>query len=102
MKTRVRVGTQVDEFLATLAPQPRRILRQALKKLADDEGDTRQLEGKLAGMHRLRVGRMRIVYEIRAVKGERLINCFYANYRSVIYSLLEQLLASGMLEDIKN
>lgn len=76
-------------------------MRQALKGLADDKGDLKQLEGKLAGMWRLRVGRVRVVYEIRAVKGERVVFCFYANYRPVIYSILEQLLASGFLKEIK-
>jgi mRNA-degrading endonuclease RelE of RelBE toxin-antitoxin system len=102
MKTKVRVGSQVEDFIAALSPEPRRKVRQALKGLVENKGNTRQLEGKLSGMHRLRMGRIRVIYEIKAVKGERVIYCFYANYRSIVYSLLEQLLASGLLEEIKN
>ncbi len=101
MKTRVRVGSQVENFIRALAPEPRRTVRQALKGLADNKGDIKQLEGKLAGMWRLRVGRVRVVYEIKAVKGERMIFCFYANYRPVIYLILEQLLSSGFVEEVK-
>lgn len=102
MKTSIRVGGQVEDFVGALAPQPRRAVRQALKALANDKGDIRQLEGKLAGMWRLRVGGMRVVYQVKAVKGERVVYCFYANYRPVIYSLLEQLLASGLVEELKH
>jgi len=51
---------------------------------------------------RLRVGRIRVIYEIKAARGERVFFCFYANYRPVIYLILEQLLASGLVEEIKN
>ena len=101
MKTRVRVGSQVENFIRALSPEPRRAVRQALKGLADNKGDTKQLEGKLAGLWRLRVGRIRVVYDIKAVKGERVIYCFYASYRPVIYSILEQLLSSGFVEEIR-
>ena len=33
--------------------------------------------------------------------GERVVVCFYANYRPVIYLILEQLLSSGFVEEIK-
>jgi mRNA-degrading endonuclease RelE of RelBE toxin-antitoxin system len=102
MKTRVRIGSQVENFVGALAPEPRRMVRRALKGLAEHKGDTRQLEGKLAGLWRLRVGRIRVIYEIKAARGERVFFCFYANYRPVIYLILEQLLASGLVEEIKN
>ena len=39
---------RVKDFLETLAPVPRRKLWGGLKGLAQDEGDIKQLEGKLA------------------------------------------------------
>jgi mRNA-degrading endonuclease RelE of RelBE toxin-antitoxin system len=101
MKTKVHVGRQVEDFLKALAPQPRRALRQAMKNLADNQGDVKLLEQKLSGLWRLRVGKVRVIYEIKVAGGTREIKCFYANYRSVVYVILEQLLASGLIEELK-
>ena len=48
MKTRVIVGERVKNFLESLAPGPRRKLWRAIKELARDRGDIKQLEGRLA------------------------------------------------------
>ena len=101
MKTKVRVGRQVEGFLKALAPEPRRKLRLAMKNLADDKGDLKLLEGKLSGFWRLRVGNIRVVFEVKAIGGTRVIFCFYADYRSIVYMVLEQLLASGLIEELK-
>ncbi len=101
MKTKVRVGRQVEDFLKALAPQPRRTLRQAMKNLADHQGDVKLLEGKLSGLLRLRVGKLRVIFEVRTIRGERVYLCFYVNYRSIVYEILEQLLASGLIEELK-
>ena len=55
MTTRVKVAAQVEVFVKSLAPEPRRALRRAIKALAQDKGDLQRLEGKLSGYHRLRV-----------------------------------------------
>jgi len=101
MKTKVRVGTQVESFLRILAPEPRRRLRLAMKDLADDKGDLKLLEGKLSGFWRLRTGKIRVVFDVKAIGGTRVIFCFYANYRSLVYVILEQLLVSGLVEELK-
>ena len=101
MKTKIRAGRPVEDFLKALAPEPRRTLRQALKNLADDKGDVKLLEERLSGFWRLRVGKVRVIYEIKTVGGTRVIFCFYANYRSIVYVILEQLLASGLIEELK-
>jgi mRNA-degrading endonuclease RelE of RelBE toxin-antitoxin system len=101
MTTRVRVGQRVEEFLRTLAPEPRRALWRGIKGLAKSKGDVRQLEGKLSRFWRLRVGRMRVVYELRIVRGERQAVCFFAGYRATVYSVLEQLLASGIVDELR-
>ncbi len=101
MKTRVIVGQRVKDFLDSLAPQPRRALWRGIKGLASDNGDIRRLEGELASYWRLRVGQMRVVYLLRAEKGERQIVCFFADYRATVYEVLQQLLASDLLSELK-
>ena len=101
MTTRVRVGRQVEDFLRALAPEPRRALWRGLKGLAKGTGDLRQLDGRLAPYWRLRVGRMRVVFAIKAAVGERQVLCFYAGYRATVYELVAQLLASGMIEEVR-
>jgi mRNA-degrading endonuclease RelE of RelBE toxin-antitoxin system len=101
MTTRVIVGEQVKTFLESLAPQPRRELWRGIKGLANGKGDVKQLEGKLAPFWRLRVNRLRVVYDQRSIRGQRRIVCFFADHRATIYAVLEQLLASGLIEELK-
>jgi mRNA-degrading endonuclease RelE of RelBE toxin-antitoxin system len=101
MRTRVLVSAQVKSFLESLAPEPRRKVWRAIKDLAKKKGDIKQLEGKLAPYWRLRVGRVRVVYDQRALRGERRILCFFAEHRATVYAVLEQLLASGLVEELR-
>ena len=84
-----------------MPPKPCRQLWRGIKDLAADKGDVKQLDGKLAHYWRLRVGRMRVVFEQKTKGGERVIVCFYADHRATVYSIVEQLLASGLLEELK-
>jgi mRNA-degrading endonuclease RelE of RelBE toxin-antitoxin system len=102
MKTRVIVGGQVKGFLESLAPEPRRKLWRGIKNLAQEKGDIKQLEGRLAPYWRLRVDRMRVVYDQRARKGERCLVCFFADHRATVYAVLEQLLASSMVAELQD
>ena len=102
MRTRVIVGERVKSFLESLAPEPRRKLWRGIKDLGKDKGDTKQLEGKLAPYWRLRVDRIRVIYDQKSLKGERCLICFFAEHRSTVYSVLEQLLASGLVEELKS
>ena len=87
---------KVQEFVKSRAPEPRRALRKAIKALAREEGDIKTLEGKLAGWHRLRVSSYRVLYKETAEGGVRVVNCVYANHRSVVYELFQQLLADEL------
>ena len=102
MNTRVIIKPRVRAFLQTLAPEPRRKLWRGLKELAQDKGDLKQLEGNLHPFWRLRVDRMRVIYEPRSMAGERQLVCFFADHRSTVYAVLEQLLVSGMVEELKD
>ncbi len=53
---RVELDPEVAEFVRSLAPEPRRCLREALRGLAEEKGDLKQLEAELTGYVRLRVG----------------------------------------------
>jgi len=101
VKSRVIVGEQVKGFLESLAPEPRRKLWRGIKGLSQDKGDLRQLEGRLAPYWRLRVDRMRVIYDQRSMKGERRLICFFADYRATVYAVLEQLLASGLIAELR-
>ena len=98
VKARVRLGGQVTDFIGTLAPEAKRLLRAALKGVADGKGDIKLLEGKLNGFCRLRSGRIRVIYQQRIVNGQRHVLCFYAGYRSTVYDVFEQLLTADLIE----
>ena len=65
MKAKVNVESQVEVFVKSLAPEPRRRLAQAIKALAKDQGDTKRLEGKIEGYNRLRVAGHRVIFTAR-------------------------------------
>lgn len=97
MKTRVRVEAQVEEFVKALAPDPRRRLRQAIKSLADGQGDIKRLEGKLAGYSRLGIAGCRVIFNERSERGTRIIDCIFAERRAVVYEMFVRLLAEQAL-----
>lgn len=87
--------------MESLSPEPRRKLWRGIKGLSRGKGDIKQLEGRLAPYWRLRVERMRVIFDQRSEKGERRLVCFFAEHRATVYSVLEQLLASGLIEELK-
>ena len=91
MKTKVRIESQVEAFVKSLAPEPRRALRQGIKSLVEHRGDTKRLEGRLSGFHRLRVGHYRVIYAERFEKGSRVVECVFARERAVVYDIFLQL-----------
>ncbi len=90
MKSRVRVSSQVEAYLAARAPEVRRELRPAIKGLAAWNGRAnpprvRFLEDELEGYLRLRVAQHRIIFREASKDGERQILCLYAAPRSTVY-----------------
>lgn len=92
MTTKVELSEQVLGFVSQLAPQPKKRLREALHKLAKGKGDTKQLEGRLAGYQRLRSGSYRIIFHLRMQRGQPVADCIYAAPRALVYELFEQAL----------
>ena len=93
MKTSVRVSPQVAQFVKSLAPEPRRALKRAIKFLAADKGDIKRLEGKLEEFTRLRVSGHRVIFHESCQRGERVVDCVFAEKRAVVYELFLQLRA---------
>ncbi len=87
---KVEIEQQVVDFVGSLAPEPRRLIREALRKLAQEQGDLRALEGELEGFYRLRVGRYRIIFCYRRERRTRQIRCVYAAHRTLIYEVFAQ------------
>jgi mRNA-degrading endonuclease RelE of RelBE toxin-antitoxin system len=85
----VRVAPQVVEFVRSLAPDPRRRLRAALRDLAKGEGDISPLEGPLQDYCRLRVGPYRVI--LRYMRG-RVIECVFAERRSLVYEVFADIM----------
>jgi mRNA interferase RelE/StbE len=83
----------VESFLKSLAPEPRRRLRDALRGLARGKGDIRALEQELDGFCRLRVGRYRVIFHY--VPGQEGPECFcdFAEARPMIYEHFAALLS---------
>lgn len=80
---RVRLSRQVDDFLRTLPPVPKKRIREALKGLALMQGDLKELESPLDGYVRLRVHQFRIILKL----GKTETLCIFIERRSVVYEL---------------
>jgi mRNA-degrading endonuclease RelE of RelBE toxin-antitoxin system len=93
---KVVVHPQAEAFVRALAPEPRGRLVRAMKALP--AGDTKQLEGRLSGYFRLRVGGFRIIFSDSVKEGVRLFDCLFAERRPTVYELFEQILAEQALE----
>ncbi|MGZ5005090.1 MAG: type II toxin-antitoxin system RelE family toxin [Chthoniobacterales bacterium] len=102
METKVELSEQVVRFVARRAPEPRRQLRAALAALANERGDIRALEGPLKDYHRLRIGSYRVIFAYRISGRRRVIQCIFAERRSAVYEIFEQLLKKHLLEGEKS
>lgn len=80
---KVLVSGQILARLRTLHPDHRREIRAALRELAKGRGDVKELAGRLAGFHRLRIGRYRIVYRYQ----EKHVEAIFLEQRSIVYEL---------------
>ena len=92
MKTKVEVDPQVANFIRSLAPEPRKQVRAALRELEHERGDLKLLVDELSGFHRLRIGHYRVVVQFYATAGQRTARCVFAERRSVVYELFAEIL----------
>ena len=97
METRVELSEQVVRFVASRAPEPRAILRAALRALARERGDIRVLEGPLENYLRLRLGGYRIIFVYKLTAKRRTVRCIFAERRSAVYETFQILLRNHLL-----
>jgi mRNA interferase RelE/StbE len=86
MKRAVRLSRQVIEFAQRLAPAPRRALKRAVEDLRADQGDIKPLEANLAGYHRLRAGKYRIIFQYTH---DHAIEAIFIEERALVYEVFE-------------
>ena len=92
---KIIVSEQVEAFLRTLPPVPKHAVREAIGKLAFQQGDITALENDLAGFYRLRVGRYRVVFTYAA---GMTIDCVFMENRKFVYEVFAALMKE-QLED---
>jgi mRNA-degrading endonuclease RelE of RelBE toxin-antitoxin system len=92
---RVEISDQVRRLIRSLAPEPRKELRAALRELGREHGNIKQLEGPLKDYHRLRVRDYRIV--CRSSRRRNVIECVYAERRDFVYEIFEKLVHARLL-----
>jgi mRNA interferase RelE/StbE len=70
---RVLLHARAEKVFARLDPKRQRQIARAIETLRDDplhSPGVAALKGELAGLHRLRVGDFRVVYEVEAEANE--------------------------------
>jgi mRNA-degrading endonuclease RelE of RelBE toxin-antitoxin system len=92
---RVEISDQVRRFVRSLAPDPRKELRAALRELARERGDIKHLEGPLKDYMRLRIRDYRIVFQYSRTR--KVIECVFAERRDLIYEVFETLIHARLL-----
>jgi mRNA-degrading endonuclease RelE of RelBE toxin-antitoxin system len=87
---KIELSEQVSTFIGRQAPDGRKMLRRALRLLAAEKGDIKQLEDRLHGFCRLRVGPFRVVFRYILASGKRVIRCEYVERRKIVYEAYEK------------
>ena len=82
---KIEIAEQVRKFIQSRPPEPRRWLRDALRKLADEKGDIKAMDKELEGYFRLRIRAYRVIFRYVVRKNERIIACDFAEHRGVVY-----------------
>ena len=90
---KVRLSAQVQDLIGSLAPESKREMRAGLKQLAQGIGDTKTLQGELAGYNRLRISRWRVIFRYTPGASGPEISCDFAEQRDVVYQMFSALLA---------
>jgi mRNA-degrading endonuclease RelE of RelBE toxin-antitoxin system len=87
---KIEVSEQVSGFVSRRAPEGRKLVRRALSQLASEQGDIKQLEERLDGFCRLRVGPFRVIFRYILAGGKRVIRCEHAERRKLVHEAYEK------------
>ena len=93
----VEISQQVLDFVRTQAPESRHRLRLALRKLASEKGDIKDLEGPLTSYSRLRVGGFRIIFTRDPSQDGPRIRCIFAEKRDTVCTIFSHMLKHDIL-----
>jgi mRNA-degrading endonuclease RelE of RelBE toxin-antitoxin system len=96
MNVEVQWSAQVREFVASLAPEPKRKLRAGIRGLAHDRGELKPLVDELLGYQRLRVGEFRVIYREAFERGVPVRKCLFAERRNVVYELFRKMVLDDL------
>jgi hypothetical protein len=96
MKSKVFWSAQVQAYVNSKAPEPRKTLWREIKNLAKWDGRENpprilHLEDELSGYSRLRVRRDRVLFRETSERGTRVIKCLFAGPRSTVYETFLEL-----------
>jgi len=95
---KVELSEQVVRFIRAQAPEPRRRLSRALRKLESERGDIKVLQGPLERYSRLRVGTYRSIFVRESgPKTPAGIRCLYAERRDTVYTVFSHMLKHDLL-----
>ena len=97
MRAEVQWSEQVQSFVSSLAPEPKKKLRAGIRALADDFGDIKPLMDDLIGYNRLRIGDFRVIYRDASERGRPIRKCLFAEHRNVVYEIFRKM----VLDDIR-
>src|SRR3989442_1161736 len=97
MKAKVLWSLQVEKYVRSKGPEPRRALWREVKALAEwngqeDPSRIRHLEDDLSGYSRIRCKGERVIFRQDFEAGGRVIKCLYAGERKTIYETFQELL----------
>ena len=87
---KIELNEQVSTFVGLQAPEGRKVLRRCLRQLATEQGYIKQLEERLHGFCRLRVGPYRVIFRYILANGKRVIRCEYVELRKIVYEAYEK------------
>jgi len=94
-RLQIEVSLEILEFVRRQSPEPRRLLREGLRKLAREEGDIKALQGDLEGFFRMRIGHFRLVF--RYESGTQ-IRCLLLERRALIYEVFSSMVKDRLRE----
>ena len=97
MKAEVQWSEQVQNFVSSLAPDPKRKVRAGIRGLAADQGDIQPLVDDLTGYNRLRIGDFRVIYRDAFERGVPVRKCLFAERRNLVYEIFRKM----VLDDIR-
>jgi mRNA-degrading endonuclease RelE of RelBE toxin-antitoxin system len=95
---KVEISQQVIDFVRSQAPESRHRLRLALRRLATEKGDIKDLEGPLTRYSRLRIGAFRVIFIRESMSdGGPCIRCIFAERRDTVYTIFSHMLKHDIL-----